>query len=95
MALSFIETNIPRAWWGDRPTSITEIRSQLDSAALPTEFIERCFRVLDEVEQLLQPGDELYTFASPSIAWENRMGTGGYVVVRSGAIIYAIMTICN
>jgi len=95
MALTFINNNIPREWWNDSHTSITEIRAKLDGPDIPKNIIEGLSRVLDEMETLMQPGDELYNFSSPPIAWEKMMGTGGYVILRNGTVVHAIMTVCN
>ncbi|HBJ33281.1 MAG TPA: hypothetical protein DDZ51_00675 [Planctomycetaceae bacterium] len=95
MALSFINTKVPREWWSDSPTSIAAIRAKLDKPDFPTEIVNRLLRVLEEMEPLIELGDQLYNFSSPSIAWENMMGTGGYVIVRDGVVIHAIMTVCN
>ena len=95
MALTFLDTEVPREWWGESPTSIASVRAELNDRDLPTSFVTCLTRVLDELEQLMQPEDELYNFSSPPFTWEGKMGTGGYLVVRGGTVVHAVMTVRN
>lgn len=43
----------------------------------------------------LQPGDEIWTFASPADDWKNHAGRAGIGLVRHGKVIKVIITIRN
>jgi hypothetical protein len=95
MALNFISKSIPREWWSGSPTSIPTIRTELQNPDIPEPVASGMSCLLDEMEPLMQPGDELYRFSSPSVSWQNMMGRGGFVIVREGTIVHAIMMVCN
>jgi len=43
----------------------------------------------------MQPGDELRTFTNSREAWKRRHGRKGYVVMRDGTVIAAVLTALN
>jgi hypothetical protein len=43
----------------------------------------------------MQPGDELWTFASPAKSWEDLAGRAGIAVVRDGNPIMVLTTMLN
>jgi hypothetical protein len=43
----------------------------------------------------IQPGDEIWTFASPEDSWIHYAGRAGVALVRAGAPIKAIVTVMN
>ncbi len=43
----------------------------------------------------LQPGDELWTFASSKESWRNLAGRAGIALVRNGQIIERLVTMMN
>jgi hypothetical protein len=43
----------------------------------------------------MEAGDELWTFASPEITWEELAGRAGYAIVRNGDPIRYWMTVIN
>jgi hypothetical protein len=45
--------------------------------------------------ELMEAGDELWTFASPEITWEELAGRAGYAIVRNGDPIRYWMTVIN
>lgn len=51
--------------------------------------------VPDELVELMQPGDELWSFTSPSETWEQEMGTAGYIIVRDGCQDEGCVTLMN
>jgi hypothetical protein len=43
----------------------------------------------------MQPGDELWTFASPADSWKHLAGRAGIALVRDNKMVDAIVTILN
>jgi hypothetical protein len=43
----------------------------------------------------MQPGDELWTFMSPSSSWQALAGRAGIAVVRDGTVIATLLTMMN
>ena len=43
----------------------------------------------------MQPGDEIWTFASPEDSWIHDAGRAGVALVRAGAAIKAVVTVMN
>ena len=49
----------------------------------------------ESLKASMQPGDEIWTFASPEDYWKNHAGRAGVALVRAGVPIKAIVTIVN
>jgi hypothetical protein len=93
---------IPKAWL-DKKISIEEAEAlhpgvrdervqQMPEIAKPFGFLNSNWEAL---KAAMQPGDELWTFASPPDSWQNLAGSGGVVLVRDGTPIKALITIMN
>lgn len=87
MGLIFLTGDFPRDWIAEAPNTIDEIRATLDPAELPESFVKTISSILDQIAELMQPGDLLYKFTTP--------GTAGYIIVRNGEIVHRIMSIMN
>ena len=94
--------SVPRDWL-DRQVTIAEAeaiyttppeqrspRSPQD--ALPFGSINWQWEALKSV---MQPDDELWTFASPAESWRALAGVAGLVVVRAGEPLAAMTTMVN
>lgn len=90
MTIHFLNRSIPNDWLDPSPTTLSRLRSELCDPALPESFVAAYSRMLDEVEQLMQPGDVLYRFASPSGTWTEKLGLAGFVIMRDGRCVHAI-----
>ena len=95
MGLTFLTGDFPLDWIAATPNTIAEIRATLDPTELPASFLEAISSILDQVTELMQPGDQLYKFTSPPETWEKKMGTAGYVIIRNGAIVHRVMSAMN
>ena len=49
----------------------------------------------EALKSVMQPGDELWTFASPPESWRALAGVAGLVVVRAGTPLAAMTTMVN
>ncbi|MBV9969519.1 MAG: ribosomal protein L7/L12 [Xanthobacteraceae bacterium] len=87
-----------RDWLQNRCT-IAEIKAAHDTGKTDDEQTgdenPARLRVWQELEQQMQPGDEIWSYSSPPVFWENMCGRGGYAVVRNGEIVYTVLTAMN
>ena len=49
----------------------------------------------EEIKATMQPGDELWSFHSPSWTWQALCGRAGIALVRDGAIVAELITMMN
>jgi hypothetical protein len=49
----------------------------------------------EAIKAAMQPGDELWTFASPAKSWEDLAGRAGIAVVRDGNPVMVLTTMLN
>ncbi len=93
---------IPKAWL-DKKVSIEEAEAlhpgvhdervqRMPDIAKPFGFLNGAWEAL---KAAMQPGDELWTFASPPESWQNLAGRAGVAVVRDGNPIKIIVTRMN
>jgi hypothetical protein len=93
---------IPKAWL-DKKVSIEEAEAShpgvhdarvqsMPEIAKPFGFLSSKWEALKAV---MQPGDELWTFASPPDSWQDLAGRAGVAVVRDGNPIKIIVTSMN
>ena len=93
---------IPKAWL-DKKISIAEAEAahpgvndervqRMPEIAKPFGFQNKAWQ---ELKAAMQPGDELWTFASPAKSWEDLAGRAGIAVVRNGIPIKALVTKLN
>jgi hypothetical protein len=93
---------IPKAWL-DKKVTIAEAEAghpgisdervqRFPDAAKPFGFKSGQW---EAIKAAMQPGDELWTFASPAESWENLAGRAGITVVRDGNPIMVLTTMLN
>ena len=93
---------IPKAWL-DKKVTIAEAEAEhpgindervqrFPDAAKPFGFKNGQW---EAIKAAMQPGDELWTFASPAESWENLAGRAGITVVRDGNPIMVLTTMLN
>jgi hypothetical protein len=93
---------IPKAWL-DKKISVEEAEAahpginddragRFPEAAKPFGFQSQAWEAL---KAAMQPGDELWTFASPAKSWEDLAGRAGIAVVRDGNPIKVLVTVMN
>jgi hypothetical protein len=93
---------IPKAWL-DKKVSVEEAEALYSGVhdervqrrpdfAKPFGFLNSNWEAL---KAAMQPGDELWTFASPPDSWQNLAGEAGVAVVRDGNPIKVIITTVN
>ena len=93
---------IPKAWL-DKKVTIAEAEAEhpgindervqrFPDAAKPFGFKSGQW---EAIKAAMQPGDELWTFASPAKSWEDLAGRAGIAVVRDGNPIMVLTTMLN
>ena len=86
-----MEQDIPSSWLFD-PVDMDEIeRDWLDKPApygIPSDEWNR-------LKSLMEDGDVIHAFSSPSESWEHLAGRAGYAVVRDGQAIVSVVTLMN
>ena len=93
---------IPKAWL-DKKVTIAEAEAEhpgirdervqrFPDAAKPFGFKSGQW---EAIKAAMQPGDELWTFASPAKSWEDLAGRAGIAVVRNGNPIMVLTTMLN
>jgi hypothetical protein len=93
---------IPKAWL-DKKISIEEAEAlhpgvhdervrSMPEIAKPFGFLHGKWEAL---KAAMQPGDELWTFASPPDSWQDLAGRAGIAVVHDGTPIQVIVTSMN
>lgn len=93
---------IPKAWL-DKKVSVAEAEAahpgisddrveRFPDAAKPFGFQSKAWEAL---KAAMQPGDELWTFASPAKSWEDLAGRAGIALVRDGNPIKVLVTMLN
>jgi hypothetical protein len=93
---------IPKAWL-DKKMSIAEAEAahpgvndervqRMPEIAKPFGFLNSQWEAL---KAEMQPGDELWSFASPAKSWEDLAGRAGIAVVRDGNPIKVLVTKLN
>jgi hypothetical protein len=93
---------VPKEWL-DKKISIAEAEKMFpgvnDERVRSMPEIAKPFGFLnarwEDLKAQMQPGDELWTFHSPSQTWQDLAGSGGVVVVRDGVPIQALVTVMN
>jgi hypothetical protein len=81
-------SRIPKEWL-DKKISVEEAE-----AAHPEPFGFQS-QAWEALKAAMQPGDELWTFASPAKSWEDLAGRAGIAVVRDGNPIKVLVTVMN
>jgi hypothetical protein len=95
-------SRIPKEWL-DKKISVEEAEAahpginddrvqRFPEAAKPFGFQSQAWEAL---KAAMQPGDELWTFASPAKSWEDLAGRAGIAVVRDGNPIKVLVTVMN
>jgi hypothetical protein len=93
---------IPKAWL-DKKVTIAEAEAahpgirdervqRFPDAAKPFGFKSGQW---EAIKAAMQPGDELWTFASPAKSWEDLAGRAGIAVVRDGNPVMVLTTMLN
>ena len=93
---------IPKEWL-DKKISVEEAEAahpginderaqRFPEAAKPFGFQSQAWEAL---KAAMQPGDELWTFASPAKSWEDLAGRARIAVVRNGSPIKVLVTMLN
>jgi hypothetical protein len=93
---------IPKSWL-DKKITIAEAEAEhpgikdervqrFPDAAKPFGFKNGQW---EAIKAAMQPGDELWTFASPAKSWEDLAGRAGIAVVRAGNPIMVLTTMLN
>ena len=93
---------IPKSWL-DKKITIAEAEAEhpgindervqrFPDAAKPFGFKSGQW---EAIKAAMQPGDELWTFASPAKSWEDLAGRAGIAVVRDGNPIMVLTTMLN
>ena len=93
---------IPKSWL-DKKMTIAEAEAEhpgindervqrFPDAAKPFGFKSGQW---EAIKAAMQPGDELWTFASPAKSWEDLAGRAGIAVVRDGNPIMVLTTMLN
>ena len=93
---------IPKAWL-DKKITIAEAEAEhpgikdervqrFPDAAKPFGFKNGQW---EAIKAAMQPGDELWTFASPAKSWEDLAGRAGIAVVRDGNPVMVLTTMLN
>jgi hypothetical protein len=93
---------IPKAWL-DKKVTIAEAEAEhpgikdervqrFPDAAKPFGFKSGQW---EAIKAAMQPGDELWTFASPAKSWEDLAGRAGIAVVRDGNPVMVMTTMLN
>jgi hypothetical protein len=93
---------IPKAWL-DKKVTIAEAEAEhpgirdervqrFPDAAKPFGFKNGQW---EAIKAAMQPGDELWTFASPAKSWEDLAGRAGIAVVRDGNPVMVLTTMLN
>jgi hypothetical protein len=93
---------IPKAWL-DKKISIAEAEAahpgvndervqRMPEIAKPFGFLNSQWEAL---KAEIQPGDELWSFASPPKSWEDLAGSAGVALVRDGNPIKVLVTMRN
>ena len=94
--------SVPRDWL-DRQVTIDEAEAMYTtppdqrSPKSPEDVLPfgRINWQWEALKSVMQPGDELWTYASPVESWRALAGVSGLVVVRAGAPVAAMITIRN
>lgn len=42
---------------------------------------------IEEMKELMQPGDELWEYDSPTEAWDQGLGLAGLEIIRNGGVV--------
>jgi hypothetical protein len=79
--------------WISRRKSSPEVVKRARIHGVKTEASQKD-RVIELIRRM-QPGDELRKFESPRETWKLRRGRRGYVVLRNGKPLFAIVTMLN
>jgi len=93
---------IPKEWL-DKRVSIEEAEAanpgisddrvqRFPDAAKPFGFEHHAW---EEFKVVMQPDDQLWTFASPLDSWKNLAGRAGIALVRNGTPVKVIITLKN
>ena len=93
---------IPKSWL-DKKVTIAEAEAEhpgirdervqrFPDAAKPFGFKNGQW---EAIKAAMQPGDELWTFASPAKSWEDLAGRAGIAVVRDGNPIMVLTAMLN
>jgi hypothetical protein len=93
---------IPKSWL-DKKITIAEAEAEhpgindervqrFPDAAKPFGFRNGQW---EAIKAAMQPGDELWTFASPAKSWEDLAGRAGIAVVRGGNPVMVLTTMLN
>jgi hypothetical protein len=93
---------IPKSWL-DKKISIAEAEAthpgvndervqSMPESAKPFGFLNGQWEAL---KAEIQPGDELWSFASPPKSWEDLAGRAGVALVRDGNPIKVVVTVMN
>jgi hypothetical protein len=79
--------------WISARASTADVVRRARIGERPTEGSEKdpVVMMIDD----MQPGDELRTFTNSREAWKRRHGRKGYVVMRDGKVIAAVLTALN
>ena len=94
---------IPKSWL-DKKVTIAEAEAEhpgirdervqrFPDAAKPFGFKSGQWEAIKAAT--MQPGDELWTFASPAESWQNLAGRAGVAVVRDGNPVMVLTTMLN
>jgi len=77
--------------WRQKKITIADIEAetQVELAVNREDQIWKFFK------ELVKPGDDIWSFKSPTGTWEHNMGWQGYAIFRNEKLIYAYTTLRN
>ncbi len=71
---------------------LTKIKFEEKDLSLPFGYL---YGEWLQLKSMLEPGDEIWEFQSPSEYWESLCGSAGVVLLRKGLVIFSIETEFN
>jgi hypothetical protein len=88
---------LPPADWEWRKIPKVEARRQFEKWERQLRRVPVSMHDEDLADLVIrrQPGDQLYTWSSPTLAWRLSMGRGGIALVRDGRVLCDVTTMMN
>jgi hypothetical protein len=85
------EPDIPSQWLFDA-VDMDEMESDWLDKPAPYGVSREAW---NRLKSLMEAGDVIHAFSSPSESWEHLAGRAGYAVVRDGQAIVSVVTLMN
>jgi hypothetical protein len=80
-------TDVPRDWL-QQQVSAADVEKEIQGSA-------RLMAQWDVMKAGMEPGDEIWHFTSPADSWKHLAGRAGYVILRAGRPVGAMLTMMN